>query len=56
MVADPTAEADETPVIPVDLVLAISPIQYACGFLFSMFRYDDLALFVDAWAGPTSSE
>jgi len=56
LVAGPTAEADETPVILVDLVLAIAPIQYACGFLFSMFRYDDLALFVDAWADPTSSE
>lgn len=46
LVAGPTAEA-ETP---------IAPIQYACGFLFSMFRYDDLALFVDAWVDPTSLE
>ena len=47
LVAGPTAEA-ETPVIPADLVLVIAPIQYACGFLFSTFHYDDLALFVDA--------
>ena len=54
LVAGLTAEANETPVIPVDLVLAIAPVQYAGGFLFSMFHYDDLALFVDAWADPTS--
>jgi hypothetical protein len=48
LVAGLTAEANETPVIPVDLMLAIAPIQYAGGFLFSMFHYDDLALFVDA--------
>jgi hypothetical protein len=48
LVAGLTAEANEIPVIPVDLMLAIAPIQYADGFLFSMFHYDDLALFVDA--------
>jgi hypothetical protein len=48
LVAGLIAEADETPVIPVDLMLAIAPIQYVGGFLFSMFHYDDLALFVDA--------
>jgi hypothetical protein len=48
LVAGLTAEADETPVFPVDLMLAIAPSQYAGGFLFSMFRYDDSALFVDA--------
>jgi hypothetical protein len=48
LVAGLTAEANEIPVIPVDLMLAIALIQYADGFLFSMFHYDDLALFVDA--------
>jgi hypothetical protein len=48
LVAGLTVEAYRTPVIPVDLMLVIAPIQYAGGFLFSMFHYDDLALFVDA--------
>jgi hypothetical protein len=48
LVAGLTAEADEP-----GLVLVTAPIQYAGGFLFSMFHYDDLALFVDAWADPT---
>ena len=47
LVAGLTAEASEDPVILVDLMLAIGPIQYA-GFLFSIFHYDDWALFEDA--------
>jgi hypothetical protein len=48
LVAGLTAEANEMPVILLGLVLVTAPIQYAGGFLFSMFQYDDLALFVDA--------
>jgi hypothetical protein len=48
LVAGLTVEAYRTPVIPVDLMLVIAPIQYAGGFLFSMFHYDDLARFVGA--------